>query len=153
MNDLHHPCELWAEPLSLAAAGCLSPDEERDVRRHIETCSACRERFEQLTRLCGVLAESRLPADSAERAVVERLMAAVASDQSASPVVRSRVEILHPALLTRFLDTWRWIMRSPIVLVLALTGRLVKRPSAFCGVMRQEFTSRRQRPGCDECSV
>jgi outer membrane lipoprotein-sorting protein len=127
MNDLHHPCELWAEPLSLAAAGCLSPDEERDVRRHIETCSACRERFEQLTRLCGVLAEARLPADSVERAVVERLMAAVASDQSASPVVRSRVEILHPALLTRFLDTWRWIMRSPVsrvsvgaVLVLAI---------------------------------
>jgi outer membrane lipoprotein-sorting protein len=127
MNDLHHPCELWAEPLSLAAAGCLSPDEERDVRRHLETCSACRERLEQLTRLCGVLAESRLQADSVDRAVVERVMAAVASDQSPRPVVRTRAEMLHPALLTRFLNTWRWIMRSPVsrvsvgaVLVLAI---------------------------------
>jgi outer membrane lipoprotein-sorting protein len=127
MNNLHHPCELWAEPLSLAAAGCLSPNEERDVRRHLETCSACRERLEQLTRLCGVLAEARLPADRAERAVVERVMAAVASDQSRRPVVRTRAEMLHPALLTRFLDTWRWIMRSPAfrvsagaVLVLAI---------------------------------
>ena len=49
MNDLRHPCEHWAEPISLAAAGCLSADEEREVRRHIETCSDCRERFRQLT--------------------------------------------------------------------------------------------------------
>ena len=78
MNDLHHPCEHWAEPISLAAAGCLSPDEEREVRRHIETCSDCRERFRQLTELCGVLAEARLPADGAEAAIVERVMSAVA---------------------------------------------------------------------------
>ena len=76
MNDLHHPCELWAEPISLAAAGCLSADEEREVRRHIETCSDCRERFRQLTQLCGALAELRLPADGAEAAIVERVMSA-----------------------------------------------------------------------------
>ncbi len=28
MNDLRPPCETWAEPISLAAAGCLPPDEE-----------------------------------------------------------------------------------------------------------------------------
>ena len=85
MNDLHHPCELWAEPISLAAAGCLSADEEREVRRHIETCSDCRERFRQLTQLCGALAEARLPAKVAEAAIVERVMSAVASDESRRP--------------------------------------------------------------------
>jgi len=129
MNDLPHPCEPWAEPISMAAAGCLSPGEERDVRRHIETCSDCRERFRQLTELCGALAEAQLPADSAEAALVERVMSAVASDESRRPIVRTRAEMIHPTLLTRSLDNWRWIMRSPIsrvsaaaVFVLAITG-------------------------------
>ena len=80
MNDLHHPCEHWAEPISLAAAGCLAPDEDREVRRHIEACSECRERYRQLTELCGALAEAQLPADSAEAAIVERIISAVASE-------------------------------------------------------------------------
>ena len=129
MNDLHHPCEPWAEPISLAAAGCLSPDEERDVRRHIETCSDCRERFRQLTQLCGALAEAQLPANVAETAIVERVMSAVASEESRRPLVRTQAEMIHPSLLTRSLDTWRWIMRSPVsrvaaaaIFVLAITG-------------------------------
>ncbi len=129
MSDLRHPCEHWAEPISLAAAGCLSPDEEQEVRRHLETCSDCRERFRQLTGLCRVLAEARLPADSAERVIVERVMSAVVSDQSPRPLLRTRAETLHRTLLNRSLDTWRWIMRSPgsrvsaaAVLVLAITG-------------------------------
>ncbi len=129
MNDLLHPCEPWAERISLAAAGCLSPDDERDVRRHIETCSDCRERFRQLTELCGALAEAQLPADSAEAAIVERVMTAVASDESRRPIVRTRAEMVHPTLLARSLDNWRCIVRSPVsrvaaaaVFVLAVTG-------------------------------
>jgi outer membrane lipoprotein-sorting protein len=129
MNDLHHPCEPWAERISLAAAGCLSTDEERDVRRHIETCSDCRERFRQLTQVCGVLAEARLPADSAEAAIVERVMSAVTSGKSGQPIVRTRAEMIHPTLLTRSLTKWRWIMRSPVsrvaaavIFILAITG-------------------------------
>ncbi len=130
MKNLHNPCDLSAEPISLAAAGCLPPDEEGEVRRHIETCSDCRERFRQLTQLCGALAELRSPADSAEAAIVERVMSAVASDQSQRPLVRTRPETIPPALLTRSLDTWRWIMRSPVsriaaaaaVFVLAIAG-------------------------------
>ncbi len=116
MNDLRHPCEDWAEPISLAAAGCLSPDEDQEVRRHIETCSACRERFRKLTQLCGTLAELRLPSNSAETAIVERVMSAVASGTRLT-------------FLTRSLSTWRWIMRSPVsrlaaaaIFVLALGG-------------------------------
>lgn len=129
MSDLHHPCEPWVESISLAAAGCLSPDEERDLRRHIETCSDCRERFRQLAQLCGTLTESRLPDDSPETIIVERVMSAIASDGSRRPLVRREVEKDHATLLTRSLDTWRWIMRSPVsrvsaaaIFVLAITG-------------------------------
>ena len=129
MNDLHHNCELWAEPISLLAAGCLSTDEERDVRRHFETCPDCRERFGQLTQLCGALAEAQLPVNVAEIAIVERVMSAVASEESRRPLVRTQAEMIQPSLLTRSLDRWRWIMRSPVsriasagTFVLAITG-------------------------------
>ncbi len=129
MNDLHHPCELRAERISLAAAGCLSPDEQREVRRHIETCSGCRERFRHLAELCGALAQARLPADDTAAAIVARVMSAVAADQSQRRVVGVRAEMIHPTVLSRSLNGWRWIMRSPVsrvaatvVFVLAIAG-------------------------------
>jgi anti-sigma factor RsiW len=128
MNDLHHPCENLAERISLAAAGCLSPDEQQEVRRHIETCSDCRERFGQLTQLCGALAELRLPAEIAETAIVERVMSAVASGEADIPD-SSQAETTRPTFLTQSLTTWRWIMSSPVsriaiaaIFVLAVTG-------------------------------
>jgi outer membrane lipoprotein-sorting protein len=114
MSDLHHPCERWAEPISLAAAGCLSSDEEQEVRRHVETCSACREQFRQLSELGRVLAEAQLATDSTEAAIVERIMSGVTADVSRRPLVRTRKEMIHPTLLSRSLATWRWIMRSPV---------------------------------------
>ena len=114
MNDLHHNCELWAEPISLLAAGCLSTDEERDVRRHFETCPDCRERFGQLTQLCGAVAEAQLPVNVAELAIVERVMSAVASEESRRPLAGTQAEMIQPSLLTRSLNRWRWIMRSPV---------------------------------------
>ena len=129
MSDLQHPCEHWAEPISLAAAGCLSSDEEQEVRRHVETCSDCREQFRQLTELCRALAEAPLPTDSAEAAIVERIMSAVTADVFRRPIVRTREEMIHPTLLSRSLDNWRWIMRSPVsrisaaaILALAIGG-------------------------------
>ncbi len=146
MNDLHHPCEHWAERISLAAAGCLSADEEREVRLHLETCSDCRERFRQLTQLCGALAEAQLPADDTEAAIVQRVMSAVVSgcerssqdrhserseesDAESRPnqilrcaqndSVRTRTEMIHPTFLTRSLTKWRWIMRHPVSLATA----------------------------------
>ena len=163
MKDLHHPCEHWAEPISLAAAGCLSADEEREVRLHIETCSGCRERFRELMELCGALAEAKLPADGVEAAIVERVMSAVTSSESRlgplslwervrvranrvknmpsppAPLPKgegsfsdTQVEAVLPRVLTRSLDTWRWIMRSPvsrvaaaIIFVVAIGGIVV----------------------------
>jgi outer membrane lipoprotein-sorting protein len=112
MSDLHHPCEHWAEPISLAAAGCLSSDLEQEVRRHVETCSDCHEQFRQLTELCRALAEVPLATDSTEAAIVERIMSAVTAAVSRRPIVRTREEVIHPTLLSRSLDTWRWVMRS-----------------------------------------
>ena len=129
MNDLHHNCELWAEPISLLAAGCLSTDEEQDVRRHFETCPDCRERFGQMTQLCGALAEAQLPVNVAEATIVERVMSAVASVESGRPLVRTQAEMIQPSLFTRSRNRWRWIMRSPVsriaaaaIFVLAITG-------------------------------
>ena len=129
MNDLHQNCELWAEPISLLAAGCLSTDEERDVRRHIETCPDCREHLGQLTQLCGALAEAQLPVNAAENAIVERVKSAVASEESRRSLVRTRAEMIQASLFTRSLNRWRWIMRSPVsriaaaaIFILAITG-------------------------------
>jgi outer membrane lipoprotein-sorting protein len=129
MSDLHYPCEGWAEPISLAAAGCFSSEEEQEVRRHVETCSGCREQFRQLTELCRVLAEAPLATDGTEAAVVGRILSAVTADVSRRPVVRTRKEMIHPTFLSRSLDPWRWIVRSPVsrisavaVLALALGG-------------------------------
>jgi outer membrane lipoprotein-sorting protein len=149
MNDLHHNCELWAEPISLLAAGCLSTDEERDVRRHFETCPDCRERFGQLTQLCGALAEARLPVNVAEIAIVERVMSAVASEESRRPLVRTQAEMIQPSLLTRSLDNWRCIMRSPVsriaaaaILVLAITGVALFFPGSGATFAFDDFAAR-----------
>lgn len=129
MNDLHHNCELWAEPISLLAAGCLSTDEEQEVHRQVETCSDCRERFGQLTQLCGAIAAAPLPVNVAEIAIVERVMSAVACEETGRPLVRTQAEMIQPSLFTRSLNRWRWIMRSPVsriaaaaIFVLAITG-------------------------------
>jgi outer membrane lipoprotein-sorting protein len=138
MNDLHHPCEPWAERISLAAAGCLSCDEEREVDRHIEACPDCREHFRQLTQLCGALREAQSPSDDAAAAIVARVMSAVASGGSEhgplslwerARVRAARAETVHPTLLSRSLNNLRWIMRSPVsrvaaavVLVIAITA-------------------------------
>jgi hypothetical protein len=120
MKEIVHSCELWAEPISLMAAGCLSPDDERDVRLHIETCSDCRERFRQLGELCGTLAAARLPADDEEAAAVERILLAVASDESRGPADRPPAKAVPPSLLAPSAGNWNWIIRSPLSPVLAV---------------------------------
>ncbi len=129
MNDLRHPCQKWAEPISLAAAGCLPPDDEQHLRRHIETCSDCRERFRQLAQLCGALSEVRPQATIAQAAIVERVMSAIDLDVPGRPLAGNPAEMIHPMPRNRFLDPWRWIMRSRTsrvsavaVLVLAVLG-------------------------------
>ncbi len=129
MSDLHHPCEHWAEPISLAAAGCLSSDEEQEVRRHVEACADCREEFRQLTELCRALAEAPTATDGTEAAALKRIMSAVTADVFRHPIFRTREEMVHPPVRSTFLDIWSWIMRSPTsrisaaaILALAIGG-------------------------------
>ena len=77
----------------------------------------------------SALAEAPSATDSTEAAIVERIMSAVTADVSRRPIVRTREEMIHPTLLSRSLDTWRWIMRSPVsrisaaaILVLTIGG-------------------------------
>jgi outer membrane lipoprotein-sorting protein len=114
MNDLVHPCQHWAEPISLAAAGCLSSDEEQEVRRHVETCPDCGEQLRQLTELCRALAEAPLATDSTEATIVKRIVSEVTADVLRRPFVRTQEEMIHPTFLSRSLDACRWIMRSPV---------------------------------------
>lgn len=77
MNDFQHPCKQWAEAISMAAAGCLSSDEGPEIRRHMETCSACREHFRQLAKVCGALAEFRTPTNGEDTVILQRVMSAI----------------------------------------------------------------------------
>lgn len=114
MSDLHHPCERWAEPISLAAAGCLSPDEDKAVREHLETCPDCREQFRQLTELCRVLTESPSGVDGKEASAVERILSAITADVARAPVVRRQEEMIHSPSRSQYPDFRSWIMRSPV---------------------------------------
>lgn len=49
------PCESRAEDISLLAADCLTTLEADDLRCHFATCTACRQRFEQLQSVCSGL--------------------------------------------------------------------------------------------------
>ena len=115
MNDLHPTCEPWAEPIGLAAAGCLSPGEEREVLRHVEACAACGNRFRQMAALCGTLAALQPSAEDAAATVVRKAMSAVASGESEPANARREMEGNRSALLSHSLYPWRSIMRSPIL--------------------------------------
>jgi anti-sigma factor RsiW len=66
MNDFLNPCESQLEAISLLAAGCLSVQEERELREHFTTCAACGERFAELDILCTSLRDAK-PEVNAER--------------------------------------------------------------------------------------
>jgi outer membrane lipoprotein-sorting protein len=117
MNDLPYSCERWAELISLLPAGCLSSEEERDVRRHIDTCPSCRERFQQVQLVCGALAD--VPPLADEEAAVARIVLAVKSGQTQPPIVPGNAGTGRATVLSRSLNTWRWIMRSPVSRVAA----------------------------------
>ncbi len=132
MNDPRHRCEPWAEQISLAAAGCLSADEEREVHRH-SRCAPTAAGVSGNSRGCGA-----------------RLAEAIADRQRggcrrrAGHVGRCRRPVIHPAFVRRSLDAWRWIMRSPISRVAA--GRPIFR-STIAGVVCGSIAAARHRPG------
>lgn len=57
-------CDARAEEISLLAAGCLTTQEEQELRAHLATCDACRERFEQLQSVCSELRAAKPELDA-----------------------------------------------------------------------------------------
>jgi anti-sigma factor RsiW len=110
MNDQPHHDEIWAEAISLLSAGCLSPEDERAARRHLESCEPCRERFRQLAALCAGLEASR-PADlNAAPALAGRVVATISWHRPQPNIIRAH---------------WRWGVVSALAasLLLILTLR------------------------------
>jgi anti-sigma factor RsiW len=46
------PCESWLEAISLLAAECLTVLEEAELREHLAACHACRQRYEEIAKVC-----------------------------------------------------------------------------------------------------
>lgn len=59
MNDQYPTCESRAEAISLLAAGCLTPEDEYDLRQHLAICTVCREQSEQITFVCSGLRKAK----------------------------------------------------------------------------------------------
>ena len=89
-------CEARAEDISLLAAGGLTPQEEQEVRAHLATCDACRERFEQLQSVCSELRAAKPECDA-----VRFDLSAVASDQE---LVRNKLAIEDDSSIDRYVE-------------------------------------------------
>jgi anti-sigma factor RsiW len=107
MNDHMPTCEFREEAISLLAAGCLTPDEEDEVRQHLTACPACRERFEQIIGVCHGLQAARPPECSpAVAAVVSRAMAEIAN--------RPTLVVAPAAAHSRSTSRWTFVAAAAI---------------------------------------
>lgn len=107
MNDHVPICESWEEAVSLLAAGCLAPDEEREARQHLAACPECRERFEQLVCVCRGLPAARPPERSPVVAdLVSRAMAEIAEQ----PTLRDDHAVSH----SRSTSRWKFVAAAAI---------------------------------------
>lgn len=135
MNDERTVCETWLEPISLLAAGSLSAEEERDLRRHLAGCPACRTRFEQMAGLVGRLRTVRAtPAEFDLASLVTRTMSQVADARTGSreplatpvPAMSSRPRATgRQAVAERRLSSWAVVILTlaTCVTAVAILGR------------------------------
>ena len=80
MIDERPYCESRSEAISLLAAGCLKPEEEKGLRQHLTTCSVCLERLEQSISVCSGLRSAGLASMNFEAsALVSRVMAEISA--------------------------------------------------------------------------
>ncbi len=109
------PCESWEEQISLLAAGCLSPDEEKAVRQHIASCGPCQTEFEQVTGLCKHLKEIpsvELPwSDSVVKATI-------------TEITRSQKAVMHPLAASPHAEKRRHV-RSELFAVVCIAAVLL----------------------------
>ena len=103
-------CEKYREALSLMAAGALGGDEGAPVRRHLETCRACRAYRASMQRLAQSLealeTENRSVEPSA--ALHERAESSILTAGKGA----GRLEVLRPA-------GWRYAVAAACLLLVA----------------------------------
>lgn len=126
MNNQLIPCESRATDISLLAAGCLTAQEEQDLRQHLRTCEACRERFAQTVAVCGGLQSEHVSSSDFDVfAVVRRAMTAVSEeDRSAARKDADVVVRREPSGVRR---TRRWMLAACMVGAVSVVGSLAWR--------------------------
>jgi hypothetical protein len=122
MNDEITNCESRAEAISLLAAGCLTSQEEQDLRQHLVACATCRERFEQMVSVCsGLRLALPSPGTFDVSALVSRTMADVSSKSDSTraadtPAKEHRWQTKSNRLARR------WLVASVACLLTLMSG-------------------------------
>jgi anti-sigma-K factor RskA len=118
MDKAHHPV---AENLAAYALNALSPEDQRLVATHLETCDACQTLLKEYGAVLGVLPYA-LPAVSPPPAAKSRLLAAARREKRAAPVVAPADTLPRPSwwhALVAILRPVRWgLMVGALVLLL-----------------------------------
>lgn len=74
MNDFRNPCEDHVEEISLLAAGCLTAQEEHNLREHLVVCEPCRQRLEEMTTICSAIGSAKPVLGSESIRISERCL-------------------------------------------------------------------------------
>lgn len=115
MNDSRKPCESRLEELSLLAAGCLTDQEERELREHLNTCVGCRVRFEELATVGALVRAAQPPVDASSLRRIARVeLDSAPADRTVESVGRLgwRTALLAAAALVLFAVVARIAFRS-----------------------------------------
>ncbi len=89
-------CAVWESALAAHALGALADTEEVALQRHLERCSACRDRLEELARTAGTLAFAAPKAIPGPH-VRDRLLGRVALPLPAPPRLPRQRSLRKPA--------------------------------------------------------
>lgn len=124
MNESRQPCEVRLEDISLLSAGCLTMQEESDLREHLAGCSACRQRFEEISLVCSNLRMAKPAVSTDEIRRVEQYLQHPASPMKElmpkSPSAQRRAPMLAVVILAMFAVLSLFVFRP--------TGQTIPRP-------------------------
>jgi len=118
MNEPIQSCVDWEEAISLLAAGCLPPNEEPAIRRHLAACPACQVRFEQLTAVCARVQSARPDITNSAAELVSRVMSDIGRDGFSTAGLETRKAAdrrvwAGAAVAASLLIFFVWWWRSP----------------------------------------
>lgn len=138
MDHAQHPAH---DELAIYALNALSPDEQRSVAAHLETCAACRTLLKEYDTVLGALPYA-LPSVTPLPAAKSRLLAAARQEKrTAAPVAASPRSSWWQSLLET-LRPMRWgLMAGALVLLLVWNLVLQQALLQMQGGTIEELTS------------